>query len=54
MRVTHLKETRLRGDDRQQAGIWSYIAPEQRVRADYPLRSTTDPEARLCRKGEGQ
>jgi len=29
----------MRGDDRQQAGMWSYISPEQRVPADHPLRS---------------
>lgn len=28
----------MRGDDRQQAGMWSYIAPEQRVPQDHPLR----------------
>ncbi len=28
----------MRGDDRQQAGMWSYIAPEQRVPSDHPLR----------------
>jgi len=28
----------MRGDDRQQAAMWSYIAPEQRVPADHPLR----------------
>src|ERR1700704_3401327 len=38
MRVTHTEEARMRGDDRQQAGMWSYIAPEQRVPADHPLR----------------
>jgi transposase len=38
MRVTHTQEARMRGDDRQQAGMWSYIAPEQRVPADHPLR----------------
>src|SRR6186713_1723008 len=38
MRVTHVEEARMRGDDRQQAGMWSYIAPEQRVPADHPLR----------------
>src|SRR5690349_21364118 len=38
MRVTHSEEARMRGDDRQQAGMWSYIAPEQRVPADHPLR----------------
>jgi transposase len=38
MRVTHTLEARMRGDDRQQAGMWSYISPEQRVPADHPLR----------------
>jgi transposase len=38
MRVTHTQEARMRGDDRQQAGMWSYISPEQRVPADHPLR----------------
>src|SRR5881628_539016 len=39
MRVSHVEEARMRGDDdRQQAGMWSYIAPEQRVPADHPLR----------------
>ena len=28
----------MRGDDRQQAGMWSYISPEQRVPHDHPLR----------------
>src|SRR5215475_14908834 len=28
----------MRGDDRQQAGMWSYISPEQRVPAGHPLR----------------
>src|SRR5262247_3139345 len=38
MRATELQEARMRGDDRQQAGMWSYISPEQRVPADHPLR----------------
>src|SRR6266436_7153048 len=38
MRVTHVKEARMRGDDHQQAGMWSYLAPEQRVPPDHPLR----------------
>jgi transposase len=38
MRVTHVEEARMRGDDRQQAGMWSYVAPEQRVPPDHPLR----------------
>jgi transposase len=38
MRATEPKEARMRGDDRQQAGMWSYISPEQRVPADHPLR----------------
>jgi len=29
----------MRGDDRQQAAMWSYISPEQRVPADHPLRA---------------
>ena len=29
----------MRGDDRQQAGMWSYLSPEQRVPADHPLRA---------------
>ena len=28
----------MRGDDRQQAAMWSYISPEQRVPQDHPLR----------------
>jgi hypothetical protein len=38
MRVTHTKEARMRGGDGQQAGMWSYISPEQRVPHDHPLR----------------
>src|SRR5712691_9124852 len=38
MRVTHIEEARMRGDDHQQAGMWSYISPEQRVPAEHPLR----------------
>ena len=38
MRVTHVEEARMRGDDHQQAAMWSYISPEQRVPADHPLR----------------
>ena len=29
----------MRGEDRQQAGIFSYVSPEQRVPADHPLRT---------------
>src|SRR5512143_1306558 len=39
MRVTLLEEARMRGDDEQQASVWSYIPLEQRVPADHPLRS---------------
>jgi transposase len=39
MRATDIEEARMRGDDRQQAGMWSYISPEQRVPQDHPLRS---------------
>ncbi len=28
----------MRGDDRQQADMYSYVSPEQRVREDHPLR----------------
>src|SRR5258706_3182551 len=38
MRVTLLEEARMRGDDEQQASVWSYIPLEQRVPADHPLR----------------
>jgi transposase len=37
MRVTHIEEARMRSDDRQ-AGMWSYVAPEQRVPPHHPLR----------------
>jgi len=30
---------RMRGTDHQQADMYSYIAPEARVRADHPLRA---------------
>ena len=29
----------MRGTDRQQADLFSYLSPEQRVRADHPLRA---------------
>ena len=39
MDVTAYKEGHaMRGDDRQQAGMFSYIAPEARVPQDHPLR----------------
>src|SRR5258706_11797627 len=38
MRVTPREEARMRGDDEQQASVWSYIPLEQRVPADHPLR----------------
>jgi transposase len=38
MRATLVEEARMRGDDRQQAAMWSYISPEQRVPPDHPLR----------------
>ena len=28
----------MRGDDRKQDGMWSYLSPEQRIPADHPLR----------------
>jgi transposase len=38
MRVTPHEEARMRGDDEQQASVWSYLPLEQRVPADHPLR----------------
>src|SRR5258706_8838425 len=38
MRVPPREEARMRGDDEQQASVWSYIPLEQRVPADHPLR----------------
>ena len=32
----------MRGSDRQQAGMYSYISPEERVRPDHPLRAIRD------------
>src|SRR5215216_232413 len=32
------RRNRMRGDQEQQAGMYSYISPEQRVPADHPLR----------------
>jgi transposase len=29
----------MRGDDRQQADMYSYLSPEERVRANHPLRA---------------
>jgi transposase len=39
MRMTLLKEARMRGDDRQQAAMFSYLSPEARVPSDHPLRA---------------
>jgi hypothetical protein len=44
MRVTRTKEARMRGDDRQQAAMWSYISPEQRVPPEHPLRQHARPD----------
>jgi transposase len=38
MRVTLTTEARMRGDDRQQAAMFSYISPEARVPPEHPLR----------------
>src|SRR5215510_8063451 len=38
MRVTLTAEARMRGDHKQQAPMWSYISPEQRIPQDHPLR----------------
>ena len=39
MRVTQIEEARMRGEDHQQAAMWSSLSPEQRVPADHPLRA---------------
>jgi transposase len=39
MRVALLKEARMRGDDEQQAAMFSYLSPEARVPLDHPLRA---------------
>jgi transposase len=39
MRATLTREARMRGDDRQQAAMFSYISPEARVPQDHPLRA---------------
>jgi len=39
MRVTLFKEARMRGGDRQQPAMFSYISPEARVPQDHPLRA---------------
>src|SRR5438093_9688422 len=38
VRVTLTAEARMRGDQEQQAPMWSYISPEQRIPQDHPLR----------------
>jgi transposase len=39
MRATLTTEARMRGDDREQAAMFSYISPEARVPQDHPLRA---------------
>jgi transposase len=39
MRATQTTEARMRGDDQQQAAMFSYISPEARVPQDHPLRA---------------
>jgi hypothetical protein len=38
MRLNTSKEAPMRGDDRQQSSIFSYVAPEARIPKDHPLR----------------
>ena len=38
MRLTHTPEARMRGDNQQQAAMWSYVSLEQRVLQGRPLR----------------
>jgi len=42
MRVIQLEEAARRATIRQQAGMWSYISPEQRVPTEHPLRRSGD------------
>jgi transposase len=42
MRMTATGEVRMRGDDQQQAAMFSYISPETRVPGDHPLRAIRD------------
>jgi transposase len=39
MRTTATEEMRMRGGDRQQAAMFSYISPEAGVPQDHPLRA---------------
>src|SRR5437867_10646193 len=39
MRFNTSKEAPMRGDDRQQSSMFSYVAPEARVPKDHPLRA---------------
>jgi transposase len=39
MRATLTREARMRGDDRVQSAMFSYISPEARVPGDHPLRA---------------
>jgi len=32
----------MRGDERRQSGMWSYLSPEQRVPQDHPIRPLRD------------
>src|SRR5213592_2527214 len=38
MRLNSSEEAAMRGDDRQQSSMFSYVAPEARVPQDHPLR----------------
>src|SRR6267143_829641 len=39
MRLNTSKEAPMRGDDRQQSSMFSYVAPEARIPKDHPLRA---------------
>src|SRR5215472_4945842 len=38
MHITRVEEACMRGDDQQQAAMWSYVSAEARVPPDHPLR----------------
>src|SRR6266478_4765531 len=48
MRITLPQEVRMRGDDRQQGAMYSYISPEARVPHDHPLRAIRGLVADCC------
>jgi hypothetical protein len=44
MRGTHLEEARMRGDDRHQDGMWSYLSLRVSVHGERPDRSNVNSQ----------